>query len=284
TPKAPKATAKPTAKAKAVETVPRTEGMGPEAPILGRYSYKHGKAISDDLTKHRYNTYTHREPDGFEVDRVTLTKALQSFESRKRPDESGGRETSPDQRVAPSSAAKSAPTPKSFESRRGKLSEPIKGGRVIKRFGTNTQEGIPMRGDYIKAKQGSPVSATADGTVVYADWMRGYGNIVVVDHGGGYQSVYAGVGDFKKSVGDTVAQGDVIASVGEPYGSYSNEPGILFSIHSPQKQANGRLLTPLNPDEWVSGRTAIKTRVVTPRSRGIEVARNMALPRKATAQ
>ena len=105
-----------------------------------------------------------------------------------------------------------------FAQLRGKMHWPAAGilevgfGKVVNpRFNTVTfQKGIDIR-----APSGQPVRAIADGKVVYANWLRGYGNILIIDHGNGYHSLMAHLASFAKSVGDPVKEGEAVASVGD---------------------------------------------------------------------
>jgi septal ring factor EnvC (AmiA/AmiB activator) len=85
------------------------------------------------------------------------------------------------------------------------------------------------------------VRAVAGGEVVYSDWLRGYGNLIIIDHGGDYLSVYGNNDALLKEVGDAVDGGDAIASVGASGGGA--ESGLYFEIRH-----QGR---PLDPMQWV---------------------------------
>jgi septal ring factor EnvC (AmiA/AmiB activator) len=105
-----------------------------------------------------------------------------------------------------------------LRARRGQLPFPVKGlvevgfGRVVNpRFNTVTvQKGLDLR-----AAQGSPVSAIAPGTVVYAGWLKGYGTLVIVDHGDGYHSLYAHLAHSEVEVGNAVEEGERLGAVGD---------------------------------------------------------------------
>ncbi len=102
-----------------------------------------------------------------------------------------------------------------FASLKGKLPWPVE-GRVVARFGTHRRDGsLPWRGVVIDAPEGSEVRSIYSGRVVFADWMRGFGLLVIVDHGTGYMSLYGYNQSLYKNVGDRVRQGEVIATVGE---------------------------------------------------------------------
>ena len=113
-----------------------------------------------------------------------------------------------------------APTTGNFGKLRGKLTMPTK-GKAAARFGQKREGAastLAWRGLLIRAKQGQDVVAAGPGTVVFSDWMRGFGNLLIVDHGSNYLSVYANNETLYKSVGDSVKQGETIASVGSSGG------------------------------------------------------------------
>jgi len=115
-------------------------------------------------------------------------------------------------------------------------------GVVSNRFGSARQEGSTWKGLFIRAAAGSEVRAIAGGRVVFADWMRGFGNLLIVDHGGSYLSIYGNNEALLKQTGDTLRGGEVIASVGNSGGN--PESGLYFELrHQGQ---------PLDPLKWVS--------------------------------
>ena len=115
-----------------------------------------------------------------------------------------------------------------FASLRGKLRLPVR-GEVTNRFGANREDtGVSWKGLFIKAGEGSDVKSIADGRVVFADWMRGFGNLIIVDHGSGYMSLYGNNQAVLKHVGDEVEAGDTIASVGNSGGNESN--GLYYEL------------------------------------------------------
>ena len=128
-----------------------------------------------------------------------------------------------------------------FAQLRGSLRLPVR-GVVSNRFGTARQEGSTWKGLFIRADQGSEVKVIANGQVVFSDWMRGFGNLLIVDHGGKYLSIYGNNEAVLKQSGDTVRSGDVIASVGNSGGN--PESGLYFEI-----RYQGQ---PLDPLKWVN--------------------------------
>jgi len=122
-----------------------------------------------------------------------------------------------------------------FTDFKGKLSWPVQ-GRVVRNAGHVGVEG----GVLIEAKEGVDVRAVAAGKVTFADWLRSYGYLVIIDHGGGYMTLYAFNQSLYKQVNDTVKPGDVIASVGQSGGR--SQPGLYFGI---RKNA-----MPIDPLVW----------------------------------
>ena len=127
---------------------------------------------------------------------------------------------------------------KPFGKLRGKLDWPVK-GRLLKRFGYRKIVGR-WEGVLIGAKEGARVRAVSKGRVVYADWLRGYGLLLILDHGGGYMTLYAFNESLYKKVGDKVNAGDEISSVGRSGGR--SRPGLYFEIRKKGK--------PVNPIKW----------------------------------
>ncbi len=133
-----------------------------------------------------------------------------------------------------------------FAQLKGRLTMPAS-GTIAARFGQKREGAastLPWRGLLIRAKQGASVVAAAPGTVVFSDWMRGFGNLLIVDHGSNYLSVYANNESLFKSVGDRVKQGETIASVGNSGGE--ERPGLYFEIR--------RRGTPIDPSPWLAKR------------------------------
>ena len=115
-----------------------------------------------------------------------------------------------------------------FGALRGKLRLPV-AGSVGARFGTPRAEGgTNWRGIFIRAADGAEVRSVAPGLVVFADWMRGFGNLIIVDHGDDFLSIYGNNETLLHGTGKTVAVGDVLASVGNSGGN--PESGLYFEL------------------------------------------------------
>lgn len=127
-----------------------------------------------------------------------------------------------------------------FSALKGKLNLPVRGD-VTNRFGASRADtGVSWKGLFIRANEGSDVKSVASGRVVFADWMRGFGNLIIVDHGGGYMSLYGNNQAVLKQVGDEVDAGDNIAAVGNSGGNESN--GLYYELRRASK--------PFDPLSW----------------------------------
>jgi septal ring factor EnvC (AmiA/AmiB activator) len=129
---------------------------------------------------------------------------------------------------------------------RGKLPFPIDRGNIEVRFGravdprfgtVTLQNGIDVR-----APAGTPVHAVWDGKVVHAGWFRGFGNLIIVDHGSGIYSLMAHLDRLQRAMGDLVRVGDEVGTVGES-GSLKG-PYLYFELRDRQR--------PLDPQRWLS--------------------------------
>jgi len=128
-----------------------------------------------------------------------------------------------------------------FARLKGRLSLPAR-GELANRFGTPRQEGgTTWKGVFIRAASGAEVKAIAPGRIVFADWLRGFGNLAIVDHGDGYLSVYGNNESLYKAVGQPVKSGEAIASPGNSGGNL--ETGLYFELR--------HLGQPLDPLKWV---------------------------------
>ncbi|PWB58924.1 MAG: peptidase M23 [Nitrosomonadales bacterium] len=128
----------------------------------------------------------------------------------------------------------------SFPQLKGKLLLPVR-GELTGRFGTPRQDsGSPWRGLFIRTAAAQEVHSIASGRVVFADWLRGFGNLIIVDHGSGYMSLYGNNESLFKRAGEEIRAGDVIASTGNSGGN--PETGLYFELRYQSR--------PFNPLEW----------------------------------
>ncbi len=120
-----------------------------------------------------------------------------------------------------------APLDGAFASLKGKLRVPVS-GKVLARFGAKRGGGPSWKGMFIKAEEGSDIRAVAAGRVVFSSWMRGFGNLIIIDHGSEYLSIYGNNQSLLKRVGDAVKGGEAIASAGNTGGN--EESGLYFEL------------------------------------------------------
>ncbi len=128
-----------------------------------------------------------------------------------------------------------------FGALRGKLRWPVKGD-LAGRFGSPRAEGgTSWKGLFIRAGEGAEVRAVAAGTVVFSDWLRGFGNLLVVDHGDDFLSVYGNNESLLTAVGSAVKSGEQVATAGNSGGN--PESGLYFELrHRGQ---------PFDPLKWL---------------------------------
>jgi len=129
-----------------------------------------------------------------------------------------------------------------FAALKGKLRLPTR-GELISRFGTpRSDSGLSWKGLFIRSARGQEVRAVATGQVVFAEWMRGFGNLMIIDHGQSYLTIYGNNEALLKQVGDKVRAGDAVATVGNSGGN--PDSGLYFEIRH-----QGKAFDPLR---WVS--------------------------------
>lgn len=128
-----------------------------------------------------------------------------------------------------------------FASLKGQLPMPIE-APVRASFADRRSGDVTWHGWLIGAEAGQQVRAVAHGRVAYADWLRGYGMMLIIEHGDGYMTLYGQNQSLIAEVGDWVAPGDVIALAGNTGGN--NAPGLYFQIRH-----EGR---PVDPAAWIS--------------------------------
>ena len=131
-----------------------------------------------------------------------------------------------------------------FSAQKGHLPMPVEGS-IVTAFGKYKHPRFNIyhfqNGIDVKAKQGSPIRAVHNGKVVYAGWFKGYGNIIIIDHGEGYYTLSAHALSLAPKVGDLVKRGEIVGFVGDT-GSLKG-PGLYFEIRHHGK--------PINPAKWL---------------------------------
>ena len=131
---------------------------------------------------------------------------------------------------------------RAFQTLQGKLKLPTR-GELKGSFGSPREDGgVTWKGLFIRAEAGQTVKAVADGRVVFADWLRGFGNLLIVDHGGGYMSLYGNNETLLKQIGERAQSGETVASVGSTGGAL--ESGVYFELRYEGK--------PFDPMKWVA--------------------------------
>ena len=148
-------------------------------------------------------------------------------------------------RRATAGTGKSSPSPAKVVAnapalRVGGLGWPVT-GNLLAAYGGRLPDGRRSDGVLVAAAAGTTVKAVADGQVVFADWMTGYGMILIIDHGNGYMSLYAHNDGLLRDAGDKVKRGDAVASVGTSGGQ--EKPALYFEL-----RRNG---APVDPRGWL---------------------------------
>ncbi len=128
-----------------------------------------------------------------------------------------------------------------FSRLRGQLALPVR-GELSGRFGSPRNDGgSTWKGVFVTARAGEPVRAVAAGRVVYADWLRGFGNLLIIDHGESYMSLYGYNETLLKRVGDEINGGESVATIGNSGGG--GDSGLYFELRHQGK--------PFDPLSWV---------------------------------
>jgi septal ring factor EnvC (AmiA/AmiB activator) len=195
------------------------------------------------------------------IDRLTRVLAEQErrrAEQTKKAEEARKKAAQAEAKKNASAGGKTLPTPPAaaggpenyvppkaisgnFAKLKGRLRLPVR-GQITGRFGAPREGGGAWKGLFIHAPQGSEVKAIAKGQVVYAEWMRGFGNLLIIDHGAGYLTVYGNSEALYKQVGDRVEGGETVSIAGTSGGN--PDSGLYFELRH-----QGRALDPM---QWIS--------------------------------
>ncbi len=164
-------------------------------------------------------------------------------EAARKDDKSGSAPPRSASRRAEPVPAELPPPPDgaAFAALRGKGKLPVN-GELAATYGAKRADGPSWKGIFIRAAEGSEVRSTGAGEVIFADWMRGFGNLLIVDHGGDYMSIYGNNQSLLKRPGDRVRAGEAIATVGNSGGN--EHSGLYFEIRH-----QGRAIDPL---AWIN--------------------------------
>ena len=188
--------------------------------------------VSDDIEKSRKQLSTLKRDE----ERLTqLMERLAKEAARKNTRKPGKRITN---QALPNADTGSGP----FRQLKGKLRLPVIGELTNRFGGQRLDSGLSWKGLFISAKPGREVKAVAGGRVVYADWLRGFGNLLILDHGDGYMSLYGNNESLLKQVGEEARAGDTIAAAGNSGGN--PDSGLYFELRFQGK--------PFDPIPWVT--------------------------------
>lgn len=128
-----------------------------------------------------------------------------------------------------------------FSTLKGKLNLPVR-GKLVNRFGSQRSgKHVTWKGLFIESPTGSEVKAISAGRVVFADWLRGFGNLIILDHGNNYMSLYGNNATLHRQVGEPIRGGDTIATVGNSSGN--TDSGLYFELRHGGK--------PFDPLTWI---------------------------------
>jgi septal ring factor EnvC (AmiA/AmiB activator) len=179
--------------------------------------------ISGDIRKAR------RDLDAAQKNEARLARLVRELSRAVRPP------------PRPGAASPSAPAVGVFGKLKGRLPAPVRGELVV-RYGAPQPAASPSpKGVFFRAPEGDEVHAVAPGRVVFAEWLRGYGNLLILDHGDDYLSIYGNNESVLRRVGDAVHAGEVVATVGASGGNESS--GLYFELRH-----QGR---PFDPVPWL---------------------------------
>ena len=188
--------------------------------------------VSDDIEKNRKQLSTLKRDE----ERLSqLIERLAREAARKTTRKPGKRITN---QALPNADTGSGP----FRQLKGKLRLPVIGELTNRFGGQRADSGLSWKGLFISTKPGREVKAVAGGRVVYADWLRGFGNLLILDHGDGYMSLYGNNESLLKQVGEEARAGDTIAAAGNSGGN--PDSGLYFELRFQGK--------PFDPIPWVT--------------------------------
>jgi murein hydrolase activator len=169
----------------------------------------------------------------------TMMERLEALSRRKL----SSRHEKPGSRLKP--LAELPPVPdRGFATQKGRMSLPVRGD-IVETYGKHKHPDFNSytfsKGLSISAGAGSDIRAIYDGSVIFSDYFKGYGNMIIIDHGGGYFSLYAHAARILKKVGADVARNETVATVGDT--DSSRGPLLYFEIRHQGK--------PVDPADWV---------------------------------
>lgn len=178
---------------------------------------------------------------------TSLIQMLQAEKERKEREEREAREKAAKENKVPPKEHTSAPSGGYFVGLKGKLPYPAS-GTIITKYGKGKDpkfdNPVYNKGIEIKAPSGSTIVSVADGKIVYSDYFTGYGNLIIIDHGDSYYTVYAHAKSLAKKVGDKVKAHEKIGTVGDT-GSLKG-PTLYFEIRHHGNTAD--------PEQWLAAK------------------------------
>ena len=192
--------------------------------------------VSDDIEK------SHKQLSTLKRDEERLSQLIERLAREAARKSAKKNNKKPGKRIANQALPNAESGSGAFRDLKGKLRLPVI-GELMNRFGGQRQDsGLSWKGLFISAKAGREVKAVAGGQVVYADWLRGFGNLLILDHGDGYMSLYGYNESLLKQVGDEAKAGDTIAAAGNSGGN--PDSGLYFELRYQGK--------PFDPIPWVT--------------------------------
>jgi septal ring factor EnvC (AmiA/AmiB activator) len=204
---------------------------------------KSEQAALDEVRKQRNNLIAKLNHDGYsETDQLRLLKESENklvnlIQTLEHDEEQVGQDVETiEEEGSPENTENFPKLSGDFSSLKGQLPFPVK-GKLASMFDGSSSESA-KKGVLINAKEGSEIKAVTKGKVVYADNLKGYGQLVIVEHDNGFMTLYAFNQSLYKHKGDWVEAGEVIASVGQSGGRI--KPGLYFEIRK-----NGKPVDPL---------------------------------------
>lgn len=133
---------------------------------------------------------------------------------------------------------------RTFNTARGQIPWPVEKGSITHRFGSRREGEQRWAGLFIAAPEGTEIRAVHPGQVVFSNWLRGLGLLLILDHGGGFMTLYAHAATIMKRVGEFVSSGEVIATTGDTGGI--SDSGLYFELRRQGK--------PTDPTPWLAAR------------------------------
>lgn len=187
--------------------------------------------VSGEITKQQH------EIDKLKRDEKRLTELIDEISKATTRNTSPSTTSSQINNKLPDASIANTP----FVTLKGKLNLPVRGKLVHTFGGQRTGKQLTWKGLFIQSIEGSEVRAISAGKVIFADWLRGFGNLIIIDHGNNYMSLYGNNATLRKQTGDTLLGGETIATVGNSSGNLDS--GLYFELRHQGK--------PFDPLTWI---------------------------------